>query len=215
MTQPEGTGPGETGPADARHERRQYNSAVRREQSANTRKRILAAGLWLVQAPRSPGWPALTLRAVAAQAEVNERTVYRYFGSERELRDAVLDQIYAESGTVLASLRLADIAGQTRRVLEYFSSFPRLPGTPPDPGFEKAAQRKRDALLRAVRSEAGQWAHRDQVIAAAMLDLLWDLRSYQGMREEWELESGDAIDGITWLIGLVEDAIRGGRPPAG
>ena len=125
----------------------------------------------------------------------------------------MLDQVYADSGAVLASLRLADIAGQTRRVFEYFSSFPPLPGTPPDPGFAKVAEGRRDALLRAVESEVGQWTHQDRTVAAALLDLLWSLRTYQQVREEWDLEPADAIRGITWLIGLLEAAIRDGRPP--
>lgn len=214
--QPEVTPPDVAPPEVARPERRrQYNSPLRRQQSDDTRKRILAAGVWLLQAPSSPDWPAITVRAVAAQAEVNERTVYRYFASERELREAVLDQIYADSGVALASLRLADIARQTRRVLEYFSSFPPLPGAPPEPGFAKFAQRKRDALLRAIEPETAEWKEQDRLVAAALLDLLWSLRGYQQLTEEWDLEPAAAIGGITWLIGLVEAAVRDGRAPLG
>ena len=213
-TQPQRAQPEVAPPEVARPERRrQYNSPLRRQQSDDTRKRILAAGVWLLQAPSSPDWPAITIRAVAAQAEVNERTIYRYFGTERELREAVLDQIYADSGVVLARLRLADIAGQTRRVLEYFSSFPPLPGAPPEPGFAKFAQRKRDALLRAIEPETAEWKEQDRVVAAALLDLLWSLRGYAQMTEEWDLEPAAAIRGITWLIGLLEAAVRDGRSP--
>src|SRR5215831_19683750 len=73
--------------------RRSYNSPVRREQTADTRQRILAAASRLLHEFPTWNWRELTVRAVAKRAGVSERTVYRYFLSERELRDAVLRQL--------------------------------------------------------------------------------------------------------------------------
>ena len=42
------------------------------------------AGSELVHRISVRDWKKLTVRAVAERAGVNERTVYRYFGSERE-----------------------------------------------------------------------------------------------------------------------------------
>jgi AcrR family transcriptional regulator len=199
--------------------RRQYNSPLRRQQSDETRRRILTAGLQLLQVPRALNWPAVTIRDVASQAGVNERTVYRYFGSERELRDAVLDLVHAESGVDLAALRLADVAATSRQVLEYFAAVPPAPAsadadeTVRDATFAQAAKRKRAALLRAIEPETAQWKEQDRVVAAALLDLLWNVRSYQQLRQDWDLEPAAAIGGLTWLIGLLEAAIRDGRPP--
>jgi len=216
MSRPEGTQP-----AAHPERRRQYNSPLRRQQSDDTRKRILTAGLQLLQAPRALNWPAVTIREVATQAGVNERTVYRYFGSERELRDAVLDLVHAESGIDLAALRLADVAATSRRVLEYFAAIPPAPASAGaddamrDATFARAAQRKRGALLRAIELETAEWREQDRAVAAALLDLLWNVRSYQQLRQDWELEPADAIGGLTWLIGLLEAAIRDGRSPLG
>jgi hypothetical protein len=46
-----------------------------------------------------------------------------------------------------------------------------------------------------------------------MFDVLWSVVSFERLAMDWELDAADAITGITWVIGLVEDAIRHGRRP--
>jgi hypothetical protein len=46
-----------------------------------------------------------------------------------------------------------------------------------------------------------------------MLDVLWSVVSYERLMIDWELEPEDAIRGVTWVMGLIEDAIRDGRRP--
>ena len=46
-----------------------------------------------------------------------------------------------------------------------------------------------------------------------MLDVLWSVVSYERLVAEWGLDPEDAIRGLTWVIGLVEDAIRAGHAP--
>ena len=41
-----------------------------------------------------------------------------------------------------------------------------------------------------------------------MLDVLWSVASYERLVVDWDLDPHDAIAGVTWVIGLVEDAIR-------
>ena len=47
-----------------------------------------------------------------------------------------------------------------------------------------------------------------------MLDVLWSVTSYERLVADWNLDPDDAIRGATWVIGLVEDAIRKGTRPA-
>jgi hypothetical protein len=57
------------------------------------------------------------------------------------------------------------------------------------------------------------WPDVDRAIAAAMFDVLWSVVSYERLVTDWALEQEDAIRAITWVIGLVQDAIhRGVRP---
>ena len=46
-----------------------------------------------------------------------------------------------------------------------------------------------------------------------MLDVLWAVVSYERLVVDWELDPKDAVRGITWVIGLVEAAVREGRRP--
>jgi len=199
--------------ADPTPPRRRYDSPLRRQRAAETRERIVGAGADLLHELPIWDWGALTVRAVAARSEVNERTVYRYFPSERALRDAVLVRLEQESGVELDGMRLEDVADVTARMFEYVSSFPLAPRTPPDPTVLAANQRQRDALLSAVTAAARTSSPADRTIAAAMLDVLWSVVSYERLVAEWELDPEDAIRGLTWVIGLVEDAVRAGRHP--
>ena len=153
-------------------------------------------------------WNALTIRGAAQRAGVNERTVYRHFAGESELRQAVMARLEQEAGVTLDDLRLDDLRAFTARVLGYVSSFPLDPRTTRDPTLMAAHDRMRDALLAAVQQGSDRLSARDRTIAAAMLDVLWSVGSYERLVADWGLDPDDAIAGVTWVIGLVERAIR-------
>jgi AcrR family transcriptional regulator len=194
-------------------ERRRYDSPVRRQQAAATRERIVSAGAELFHGFPIWNWRALTARAVAQRAGVSERTVYRYFPSERELRDAVLARQEEEAGVDLEHLTLGRLREVAAQILEYASAFPLEPRTLRDPTVAAANARQRAALLNAVTPGTEDWSDTDRAIAAAMFDVLWSVVSFERLAMDWELDATDAITGITWVIGLVEDAIRDGRRP--
>jgi len=194
-------------------QRRRYDSPLRRQRAAETRERILVAGAELLHDFPIWNWGALTVRAVAERAGVNERTVYRYFASERELRDAVMARFEEEAGVDVEGLRLEDVADVTARIFEYVSSFPIAPRTPRDPTVAEANERQRESLLAAVAPSTTEWSAVDRALAASMLDVLWSVVSYERLVVDWELDPKDAIRGVTWVIQLVEDAIRRGEGP--
>ena len=145
---------------------------------------------------------------------MNERTVYRYFPTERDLRDAVLLQLEEEAGVDLEGLRLEDLADVTGQILEYVSTFPLVPRTDRDATVAAANERQRKALLGAVGPMTRDWSESDRSIAAAMFDVLWSVVSYERLVEDWELDPKEAIKGITWLVTVLEEAIRKGRRPS-
>jgi AcrR family transcriptional regulator len=199
---------------DATPPRRRYDSPIRRQQAAETRARIVAAGAEILHGVPTWNWRALTIRAVAERAGVNERTVYRYFASERELRDAVLRRFEEEAGVELDGLTLEKVEDVSSRILEYAAEFPVERRTERDPTVAAANARQRAALLAAVDPFADGWTDADRAIAAGMLDVLWSVASYEQLVTDWQLETEDAIRGVTWVIGLVVDAIRDDRRPA-
>ena len=46
-----------------------------------------------------------------------------------------------------------------------------------------------------------------------MFDVLWSVASYERLVVDWEIGHQQAIAGISWVIGLVEQAVREGRGP--
>ena len=192
---------------------RSYDSPVRRQRAAETRRRILVAGSELLHGVPVWDWGALTVRAVARRAGVNERTVYRHFANERELRDAVMGLMEEEAGVDLEGLQLDEVADVTAQIFEFVSSFPLAPRAPRDSTVAAANRRQREALLAAVAPSTTEWSTVDRALAASMLDVLWGVVSYERLVVDWELDPPDAIRGITWVIGLVEDAVRRGDRP--
>jgi AcrR family transcriptional regulator len=193
--------------------RRPYNGTLRRERAAETRERIVTAGAELLHKSSIRDWQGLTIRAVAELAGVNERTVYRYFGNERGLRDAVIHRQEEEAGIDLAGMQLEDVADIAARIFGHVSSFPLEPRPPLDPTLAEASQRQRDALLNAVTARTERWTLAEREIAAAMFDVLWGVASYERLVADWRIDPARAIRGITWVIGLIEEAVVEGRVP--
>jgi AcrR family transcriptional regulator len=78
--------------------KRQYTSAVRREQAASTRLRILEAAAELFD---TNGYGRTTIKQIASKASVASDTVYAVFGSKGRVLTALID------------LRLTDSSGVT------------------------------------------------------------------------------------------------------
>jgi len=209
---PSTAGSGNNSPAGTR---RRYNSPLRQQQSAATRERIVTAGAALVHGYKAWDWTNLTARAVGETAGVSERTVQRYFPTERELRDAVLQRLLDESGVQLEELELDRFAAVTADMFGYLASFAVAPAQLDDPSFASMDKRRRDALLQAVERATPGWSERERESATAALDILWNQPPYERLITTWGFDSERATRTITWLISLIEDAIREGRKPDG
>jgi AcrR family transcriptional regulator len=194
--------------------RRRYDSPVRRRQVAETRERILGAASALVREFAGWDWHGLTFRAVAERAGVSERTVYRHFATERELRDAVMRHLEQEAGVSYEALVLDELADVTTRVFSARGSFAVSPAVVADPTFVAEDQLRRDALRDAVAAVASDWTDTERDQAAGLLDVLWSVPSFERLVTQWGLGSEDATDAITWALDLVVAAIRAERPPA-
>ena len=194
-------------------QRRRYDSPLRRQRAAETRQSIIDAGVELIHELPIWNWRELTIREAAKRAGVHERTVYRYFPSERELRDAVLARLREEAGIDLAGLRLEGIAETTRRIFEYTSTFPLAPRMQREPSIAAENRRQREALMAAVAPHTKRWSPTDRAKAAAVFDVLWNVVSYERMVDDWELAPADAISAIIWVVHMVEDAVRENRRP--
>jgi AcrR family transcriptional regulator len=186
---------------------------VRRQQALKTRERIIESGCKLLRRSGIRDWRALTIRGVAEQAGVNERTVYRYFGNERGLRDAVMNRLEEKAGIELEGMRLEDVAGFAARIFTHVSAYPGRPKPPLDPTLSDANVRQKQALLAALVQRTSGWTPSERTSATAVLDVLWNVATYERLVAEWEMDREQAIETVSWAIGLVVDAIENGRRP--
>jgi AcrR family transcriptional regulator len=194
-------------------ERRKYESPVRRQRAAETRERILAAGSELVHGLSSWDWRELTVRAVAKQAGVNERTVYRHFSSERELHDAVIGRLQEEAGNPLDGLSLEAFPAVVARLFAFLSSFAIAPRVTTDPTFVAMDERRRQALVTAVEQATEGWSEADCEVTAALLDMLWNVAVYERLVAVWGLDAERATRAVTGVVDLLLEAIGDGRRP--
>jgi AcrR family transcriptional regulator len=192
--------------------RRRYDNTLRRERAAQTRERIVTSGAELLRESPVRDWRSLTVRSIAQRAGINERTVFRHFASERALRDAVMHRQEQDAGIDLAQLSIDGIGDAAARILRYVAAYPTGPAPDLEPTLADASRRQHQALIRAVEAHAEGWAPADRTLAAAMLDVLWAVSSYERLVIDWHLDSEEAIRGITWVIGLLQQAILDGSP---
>lgn len=195
--------------------RRSYDNRVRQQKAAETRERIVTAGSELVHEFDTWNWRNLTFRAVAERAGVGERTVYRHFPTERHLHDAVMQRLESEAGISYEDVDLANLAEVTARVFASLQRFSvrQSVQTPSDPTFVTVDHRRREALLRAVSAAAPQWSDADRRLTAGLLDVLWNLPSYERLVGVWGVDGDHATRAIGWLIAKVVQSIKHDQPP--
>ena len=106
-------------------DKRKYSSAVREEQAARTRARILdaASKLFLER-----GYARTTMKDIAAQADVARDTVHAIFGSKAQVLTALIDLRLVPNGAVLNVTQRPDAQAikneaDQRRQIELFAKF--------------------------------------------------------------------------------------------
>ncbi len=208
------TAPAEAAATPAEASKRRYDSPVRREQANATRRRIIEAACELLTEGSSiRDWQGLTVRAVAERAGVSERTVFRHFDNERGLRDAVMRRLEEQAGVDLGQLEADDIPRVVARAIEAIAAHPLPPKAPLDPTLSDASRRQHAALLGALAPHTEDWSDRDRTVAAATLDVLWGLATYERLAADWDLDPADASAGAAWVAALVVEAVQSGRRP--
>jgi AcrR family transcriptional regulator len=195
--------------------RRRYDNRGRQQKAAQTRDRIIAAGSELVHTFDTWDWRELTFRSVAERAGVGERTVYRHFPTERHLHDAVMQRLESEAGISYSDVDLGNLGEVTARI---FASLRRFGvrdsvDTPRDPTFVDVDARRREALLRAVAAAAPGWSEPEQRVTAGLLDVLWNLPSYERLVGVWGVDGTAATGAVNWLMAKVIEAVDGDHPP--
>ena len=193
--------------------KRKYHSPLREIQAAKTRERILAAGCELVHSFPSCDWKNLTAKAVGERADVSERTVHRHFSSERELRDAVLQALVAESGVDLDHLNLKSFDDVVITMFRYLSSFAVAPEITQDPSQTHVDAIRTQALVDAVAEATPHWPAQERVLVAAVLDMLWQPATQDRLKLVWGLDTDGFARAVGWFTALIQDALKRDNQP--
>lgn len=154
---------------------------------------------------------------MAERAGVAERTVYRHFPSVGQLHGAVMQRLEEEAGIDYEDVDLSNLCEVTARMFATRASFAAHESTesPQDPTFVAVDERRRRALTDAVSGAVPEWSVRDRHKIAALLDVLWNLPSYERLVSVWELNPDEATQALNWLIEMLVQTLVEGEPPTG
>jgi hypothetical protein len=128
-----------------------------------------------------------------------------------------MQRLESEAGISYEDVDLANIDEVTARVFASLQRFSvrKSVDTPQDPTFVGVDARRREALVRAVSASAPAWSAAQQQMAAALLDVLWNVPSYERLVGVWGIDGPDATRAIGWVMAKVIGAIEDDdAPPA-
>ena len=186
-----------------------YHSPLRESQAAATRERIVEACVALMRRGAD-----LTYAAVAAGAEVQERTVYRHFPKKEDLEAALWDWI-------VQRLTHADFAARDEEQLvaamrDSFAGFdadaPLIQAilhSPQGLDVRRGQQPMRRAMFEACVDSAVPGAPPQvRERAAAVLQVLYSSASWELLRSFWDMDATEAADAIELSIRSLLSGLR-------
>lgn len=181
---------------------RNYDSSRRQSQG---RDRILDAALGLARVRGGWSWADITFKAVAAAAEVSERTVYRHFPTQRDLHEAMLLRINQEARISYGGLALEEVPDVVERLFRSLGTFtPDL----------VARTQPSDAAIAMNRERMQSLLHANEgdVRLAALFDVLWSTDAYERLVLSWRMTTEEAIDTVTWALRALVNHQQSGTP---
>src|SRR3954451_16238859 len=171
------------------------SASQRALQKEHTRRRILDMAVALM---RNCGEEAVTIRAVATEAEVTERTVYRHFKS----RDVLLESVWKRMLELIGSPALPKTADAL--VERPRSLFPRLDQErelvraylrreQPRTGRTRVQKERQQAFVGCVREELEYLDKRSLRRRAAIASLIASPYAWQFMQDFWGVSGEEAV----------------------
>ena len=171
-----------------------YNSALREAQAAGTREKILESVATIIERGEEP-----TYAAIAQQAAVQERTVYRHFPSKDELYEAfwwmVVDARLGRTGYDAADLEslLGDVAVTFQAFDRNIELVTEMLHSKHGLAMRLRMNARRTAMFdRVVKNEIPGADVETQRRAAAITQLLYSGMAWHSMRAYWGMDAEQA-----------------------
>lgn len=174
-----------------------YHSPLREAQAAITRERIVDA---CVEAMRSGA--DLTYAAVAARAQVQERTVYRHFPKKEDLESALWDWIVKHLTHVAFDAKNEDqlVAAMRESFAGFDAGAPLIQAMLHSPQGLAVRQRQQPArrtmFEAAIDSEVPGAPRQIRNRAAALLQVLYSAGSWELLRNFWDMDATEAASAV-------------------
>jgi AcrR family transcriptional regulator len=198
-------------------ERKPYTSSLRERQVAQTRELILDAVTTLLGDRRAD---EVTMRDIAAAAEVSERTVYRHFPDREALLEGLTQRLpqldlkpsFAAGGldalapTSRRLMELLDEHHVTARAEAVFNADPRR--------FAAGTRTNTREMRTLLAKELPELGEREQLRVAAVLRCLVSTQAWLRMREEFGVPGAESGPVVAWVIDTIIRELRAGNAPA-
>jgi AcrR family transcriptional regulator len=197
---------------------RAYNSPVRLEKSRETREAILAALFSLLQS--SAGAPdEIGMEAIALEAGVQRRTVFRHFASKDELLAAFWPWLNQRIGASVAPATAQDIVDGPRRAFPLFdgheaamrAALHSKTGREMRMGTVAA---RRENFARALAPVLAQLPADRARKVEALAHLLYSASAWEVLKDYGGLDGAQAGETASWALELILSAIRSDGTPA-
>jgi AcrR family transcriptional regulator len=194
---------------------RTYDSPLRRENSENTRKRILNAVASLIDQDGD-----FVVAKVAKRAGVSVRTVYHHFPDREAMLDALGEWLADELGYPRPDWPedLASFADQTVTMAERLRAdedkvrvfFSTSVG---QEARRQARARRLEHLRRLARAELGGVDPQIAERLAVIIHQLASSRTWLAMQDEAGFNASEAAEAVGWAIRALVQNVKGGKLP--
>lgn len=187
-----------------------YESPLREAQKEETRKRILDAAAALIETVSPAG---LSFAAIAKQAGVQERTVYRHFPSKDVLLEALWAWLDPRIGIKSFPQSEEELVAFPARVFPAFDDNAQLMramwSSPQGREFRLGVNEKRKAAIRkSVRAATEEMDPREAAWLTAAVQLLYSGAAWMTMKDYWGFSGDEAGKASSFVIGLLMKAAR-------
>ncbi len=189
---------------------RSYTSPLREARAHETRERILAAvAAWM----RDDAHGEFTFDAIAEQAGVERRTVFRHF----ETREALLEAFWVWiNQRMLPSTLPSSLAELVDGPRQAFPKFDEEDGVIRGSLHTRAGramrlgsvEARREAFHQALREVTRGASAADRRRLEAVAHALYSAAAWETMRDYAGVDGREAGDAASWALGILCDAVR-------
>jgi AcrR family transcriptional regulator len=190
--------------------KRTYESPLRAEQADRTREKLVLAGIDIVA---DAGSEELTIRRVAARAQVSVPTAYRHFPDPDKLLDAMA--VWVNERLVGAGIPedADDFASWVQHVYRAFEANDRLVRAQLNSPAGRALRAKhhkgrwlkiRETMERSFPTLTPVTRHR----LTALVQLLANINAWISLHDNWGLSGADAGNISSWAVEVLFAEVR-------